>query len=480
MKFSLLYENTIWVFLFLETWPYAWKQKHDFFLMFWRKPGILIPDVYFYDVKIQINIKQNLVEKYAGELQIFENNFFEFFFGTGLDRARPNPLILDWAGLVRPSEQWSTLHCSCRIVETVQRGRRRKRKRGGPAVASRLCCWRLLTGERLGRWSAFLLLLCVFFSSALFSSVSVFSVFLLLFLTVQGLLSMTGRMVAAGDGSGVALVAAMLTAAGGSSSFLSFFVFTSKTWQWRWWCCCCSSCPCRGACFFFLFTGVTSRRGRWWEAGGGAAPNGGERGAAAGNPKILPCFCFFPSCFPLFSKNLPPLYFLSSVLFLLSLLFFSVILLFYFASVFYSFLPSLVSLHSLSLLFLYFWTMMVLSVVAGRSDGGAGGGAMVALLLPLRSCSFTLLSPFSSFFFCFARAPLLSNKLPPVFCSPSSVFCSSPKFCPPVRSSLSQKKSSPLLFSVLSPVFIGSRGRGSPYPVQVQGMVAWELQGMFV
>jgi hypothetical protein len=73
-------------FLFLETWPYAWKQKHDFFLMFWRKPGILIPDVYFYDVKIQINIKQNLIEKYAGELQIFENIFFEFFFW---DRARP-------------------------------------------------------------------------------------------------------------------------------------------------------------------------------------------------------------------------------------------------------------------------------------------------------------------------------------------------------------------------------------------------------
>jgi hypothetical protein len=36
------------------------------------------------------------------------------------------------------------------------------------------------------------------------------------------------------------------------------------------------------------------------------------------------------------------------------------------------------------------------------------------------------------------------------------------------------------LSSVLSPVFIGSRGRGSPYPVQVQGMVAWELQGMVV
>jgi hypothetical protein len=39
--------------------------------MFLRKPGILIPNVYFYDVKIQTNIKQNLVKKkYA---QSFEN-----------------------------------------------------------------------------------------------------------------------------------------------------------------------------------------------------------------------------------------------------------------------------------------------------------------------------------------------------------------------------------------------------------------------
>jgi hypothetical protein len=38
------------------------KQKK---IMFWRKPGILIPDLYFYGLKIQINIKQNLVEKYT-------------------------------------------------------------------------------------------------------------------------------------------------------------------------------------------------------------------------------------------------------------------------------------------------------------------------------------------------------------------------------------------------------------------------------
>jgi len=42
--------------------------------------------VYFYDVKIQTNIKQNLVKKYAEESQIFKN-IFELFFWTGLDPA---------------------------------------------------------------------------------------------------------------------------------------------------------------------------------------------------------------------------------------------------------------------------------------------------------------------------------------------------------------------------------------------------------
>jgi len=39
--------------------------------MFWRKPGILILDLYFYNIKIQTNIKQTLAEKYAEESQIF-------------------------------------------------------------------------------------------------------------------------------------------------------------------------------------------------------------------------------------------------------------------------------------------------------------------------------------------------------------------------------------------------------------------------
>jgi hypothetical protein len=61
--------------------------------MFWRKPSILIPDLYLYGIKIQTNIKQNSVEKYAGKLQIFEMIFLKKI----SDKAR----------------QWTlALHCS--------------------------------------------------------------------------------------------------------------------------------------------------------------------------------------------------------------------------------------------------------------------------------------------------------------------------------------------------------------------------------
>jgi len=41
------------------------------FSTFWRKPSILVSDLYLYGIKIQTNIKQNLVEKYTGKSQIF-------------------------------------------------------------------------------------------------------------------------------------------------------------------------------------------------------------------------------------------------------------------------------------------------------------------------------------------------------------------------------------------------------------------------
>jgi hypothetical protein len=58
-----------------------------FFAMFRRKPSILIPDLYLYDIKIQTNIKQNLIEKFAGKSQIFLKGFLIFF--------------LDWLDLVQ-------------------------------------------------------------------------------------------------------------------------------------------------------------------------------------------------------------------------------------------------------------------------------------------------------------------------------------------------------------------------------------------
>ena len=58
-----------------------------YFFMFCRKPGILIPDLYFYNIKIETNIDQNAVKKYAGKSQIFWKYFFEFFW-AGPDPAQ--------------------------------------------------------------------------------------------------------------------------------------------------------------------------------------------------------------------------------------------------------------------------------------------------------------------------------------------------------------------------------------------------------
>jgi hypothetical protein len=98
--------NMIFFFCFLETWSYAWKQRHISFFMFWWKPGILIPDLYFYGIKIQPDINQNDIEKCTGKSQIFPKWFLNFFYffkliwvGLGqpiLIGAGPGPSI--WAG----------------------------------------------------------------------------------------------------------------------------------------------------------------------------------------------------------------------------------------------------------------------------------------------------------------------------------------------------------------------------------------------
>ena len=102
---------------FLETWPHAWKIKHFiflflFFLMFWRKPGILISDLYLYSIKIQTNIDQNTV-KYLWKIIDFWRIFFF--------RVGPNPAHV--AGLDLASPAWSLAQasdpirpCTCKIL----------------------------------------------------------------------------------------------------------------------------------------------------------------------------------------------------------------------------------------------------------------------------------------------------------------------------------------------------------------------------
>jgi hypothetical protein len=65
------------------------ENKKYIFLMFWRKPGILIPNLYLYSIKIQTNTKQNEVENCAGKSQIFLKKIFYFFGIFLLGRTRP-------------------------------------------------------------------------------------------------------------------------------------------------------------------------------------------------------------------------------------------------------------------------------------------------------------------------------------------------------------------------------------------------------
>jgi len=87
-------ENTflkLQIFVFLDKtnvktmlgyWPYAWKQNIFFNKHFfcWRKPGILIPDLYIYSIKIQTDIDQNTVIKLQKNHKFFEIIFEEFLF----------------------------------------------------------------------------------------------------------------------------------------------------------------------------------------------------------------------------------------------------------------------------------------------------------------------------------------------------------------------------------------------------------------
>ena len=72
-----------------ETRPYAWKQNIFFNkLFFLRKPGILIPNLYLYSIKIQTGIDQNTVTKLWKITYFLKVFFLEFKFFL-LDWTRP-------------------------------------------------------------------------------------------------------------------------------------------------------------------------------------------------------------------------------------------------------------------------------------------------------------------------------------------------------------------------------------------------------
>jgi len=95
-------------YIYFFTWSYA-RKKQDIlffviFAMFLRKSGILIPDSYLYDIKIQTDISQ-MDRKTREKNTIFKKYFFEFF----LNWTEPGPLILGKFGPVN-SGALSTVH----------------------------------------------------------------------------------------------------------------------------------------------------------------------------------------------------------------------------------------------------------------------------------------------------------------------------------------------------------------------------------
>jgi len=111
MIFLLLY-------IFRETWSYAWKQNILFYFIFLMKTRYLIPDLYLYSIKIQTNIDPNAV-KYLWKITDFWKEFFLFFLFFGLGPTRP--MWLGWAqlacvaglGWLTGPRQWPAPFCPC-------------------------------------------------------------------------------------------------------------------------------------------------------------------------------------------------------------------------------------------------------------------------------------------------------------------------------------------------------------------------------
>jgi len=101
----------------------------QFFFVFWKfwwKPGILIPDLYFYDIKYKPILSKKKHKSKSEEISNIEKYFFLFNFF--LKWAAPDPTT--GAGL-SPARVNSALHCS-HVTWTMEawQGRSRRKRKG--------------------------------------------------------------------------------------------------------------------------------------------------------------------------------------------------------------------------------------------------------------------------------------------------------------------------------------------------------------
>ena len=104
----------------LEYWPYAWKQNIFFLINIffcWRKPGILIPNLYLYNIKIQTDIEQNTVIKLQENHKFFEIIFEEFLFFIYFFRAGPSGVHV--AGLNPAGLMWTVKYVWCEQCNNI-------------------------------------------------------------------------------------------------------------------------------------------------------------------------------------------------------------------------------------------------------------------------------------------------------------------------------------------------------------------------
>jgi len=128
----LLFENTIWfIYLFFERdLAVCMKTKYIYiyFFFFWRRPGILLSDLYLYNIKIQTNIDQSAVKNFRKSQMFFlkKRLFFEiilkkilfiFIFWAGLDLASPA-----WS-LAPASDQNPTIHARVMFYACMNRAK---------------------------------------------------------------------------------------------------------------------------------------------------------------------------------------------------------------------------------------------------------------------------------------------------------------------------------------------------------------------